>query len=103
MATPVRDGIAPRGTLGPPESRAPDGRRADGHRTTTSPASLDSQESPAEAGGAFFVYQSEFELRVTLALKHDTPTGPRNVVVTNPDGSSASCDHCLFITDEIIR
>jgi hypothetical protein len=49
------------------------------------------------------VYQSEFELRVTLALKHDTPTGPRRVVVTNPDGRSASCDDCLFIFDEIIR
>jgi hypothetical protein len=49
------------------------------------------------------VYQNEFEIRVTVALKHDTPTGPRRVVVTNPDGRSASCDDCLFITDEIIR
>ena len=50
------------------------------------------------------VYQNEFELRVTIALRNDTPTGPRRVVVTNPDGSSASCDACLIITDEpIIR
>jgi hypothetical protein len=49
------------------------------------------------------VYQSEFELKVTLVLKHDTPTGPRKVVVTNPDGRSASCDSCFFVTEEIIR
>jgi hypothetical protein len=49
------------------------------------------------------VYQNEYELTVTLALKNDTPTGPRRVVVTNPDGSSGSCDNCLFINDEIIR
>jgi Quinohemoprotein amine dehydrogenase, alpha subunit domain III len=49
------------------------------------------------------VYQNEFELKVTLALRHDTPTGPRRVVVTNPDGNSGSCDRCLVITDEIIH
>jgi hypothetical protein len=45
------------------------------------------------------VHKSDLELVVTLALKHDTPTGPRTVVVTNPDGNSASCAGCLEITD----
>jgi hypothetical protein len=49
------------------------------------------------------VYQNEFKLEVTLALKHDTPTGPRTVTVTNPGGQHASRADCLFITDEIIR
>jgi hypothetical protein len=45
------------------------------------------------------VHKSDLELVVTLALKHDTPTGPRTVVVTNPNGDSASCAGCLEITD----
>lgn len=45
------------------------------------------------------LYRSEHELAVTLALPHDTPAGPRNVIVTNPDGASAPCHGCLTITN----
>jgi len=46
--------------------------------------------------------QSTDRIAVTLVIANDTPTGPRRVVVTNPDKTAASCGDCLVISDRPI-
>jgi len=48
--------------------------------------------------------QSSSRIVATARIRKDTPTGPRDLVISNPDGSSASSNGAVVIFDQpIIR